>query len=167
MEYVWPIVRMKALLKDVTIPFALIALALGLGLLFIARRQVSNAEELASHRRDAVAQVTKKRTHTTLHSQELGRPREGVTDYIVEYEFTHPDTGKVWPGSADVAKEVWDGMEEGSHYKVIFSEEDPGLSSLFEGEEFQAGAVLANTLGQSLSLLGLCGLVFGIWLRRH
>lgn len=158
---------MKDLLKDITIPFALIALALGLGLLFIARRQISNAEELTGHRRDAVAQVTKKRTHTTTHSQEQGRPREGITTYMVDYEFAHPDTGKVWPGSANVAKEVWDGMEEGNHYKVIFSEEDPSLSSLFEGEEFKAGAVLANTLGQSLSLLGLCGLIFGIWLRRH
>jgi hypothetical protein len=158
---------MKDLLKDIIIPFSLIALALGLGLLFIARRQISNAEALTGHRRDAVAQVTKKHTHTTMHSQELGRPREGITTYIVEYEFTHPDTGKVWSGSADVAKEVWDGMEVGRHYQVIFSEEDPGLSSLFEGDEFKAGAVLANTLGQSLSLLGLCGLVLGFWLKRH
>ena len=157
---------MKDLLKDVTLPFAFIALAMGVGLLFIARRQASNAGELAGHRRDAVAQVTKKRTHTTMHSQELGRPREGITTYTVDYEFTHPDTGKVWPGSADVAKEVWDGMQEGQHYKVIFSEQDPSLSSLFEGEEFRAGAELANTLGQVLALVGVCGVVFGFWLKR-
>jgi hypothetical protein len=158
---------MKDLLKDITLPFALISLALGLGLLFIAQRQVSNAKELMGHKRDAVAKVTKKRTHTSMHSQELGRPREGITTYTVEYDFAHPDTGKVWPGSADVAQEVWDGMEEGQHYQVIFSEEDPSLSSLFEGEEFKAGAILANTLGQSLSMLGLCGIVFGIWLKRR
>jgi len=46
---------MKDLLKDITLPFALISLALGLGLLFIAQRQVSNAKELMGHKRDAVA----------------------------------------------------------------------------------------------------------------
>lgn len=158
---------MKDLLKDITLPFAFIALAMGVGLLFIARRQTANASELSGHRREAVAQVIKKRTHTTMHSQEFGRPREGITTYILDYEFAHPDTGKVWPGNAEVAKEVWDGMEEGRHYQVIFSEEDPSLSSLFEGDEFKAGAVLANTLGQGLSLLGLCGLALGFWLKRH
>ena len=158
---------MKDLLKDVTLPFALIALALGIGLLFIARRQVSNAGELAGHRREAAAQVTKKHTHTTMHSRELGRPREGITTYTVDYEFAHPDTGKVWPGSAHVAKEVWDGMEEGSHYQVIFSEKDPALSSLFGGEEFEAGAALASRLGQVLALLGVGGVVFGFWLKRR
>lgn len=158
---------MKDLLKDITLPFAVIALAMGVGLLFIARRQASNAGELAGHRREAVAQVTKKRTHTSMHSQELGQDREGITTYIVEYEFAHPDTGKVWDGRADVAKEVWDGMEEGRHYQVIFSEEDPSLSSLFEGDEFTAGAALANTLGQWLTLLGGCGLLLAFWLKRH
>ena len=156
---------MKDLLKDVAIPLALIALAMGVGLLFIARRQAANAEQLTWHRREAVAKVTSKRTHTSMHSQELGRPREGITTYTVDYEFAHPDTDKVWPGSADVAKEVWENMVEGSHYKVIFSEEDPSLSSLFDGDEFKAGAVLANTLGQVLALFGVCGVVFGFWLR--
>lgn len=158
---------MKELLKDITLPFALIALILGLALLFIARRQASNAGDLAAQGREAVAQVTKKRTHTTSHTQDNGAERLGVTEYIVEYEFAHPDTRKVWTGSATVDPKVWESMEEGLHYKVTFSEVDPSLSSLFDGEEFKSGAALADYLGEFLAVLGVCGLFLDVWLRRR
>lgn len=158
---------MKDLLKDVTLPLALIALLLGLGLLFVARRQFLNAGDLTRDGVRSVATVTEKTTHTTSGLYDSGFEERGTTDHIIRYEFEDPETGRVWEGRADVAPEIWEGMEKGGHYEVIFSKSDPSLSSLFGGEEFQAGWKLADLLGQGLAVLGVCGLILDRWLRRR
>lgn len=158
---------MKDLLKDIALPFALIALALGIGLLFIARSQRRNAVALEEPVGHAAAQLTEKRTHTTTRTGPDAFEGRGVTTHIIEYEFKHPETGKVWTGKATLDPEIWKTMVVDNYYDVIFSEKDPSLSSLFGGEEFKAGAVLASQLGQILTLLGVCGLFLAFWLKRQ
>lgn len=157
---------MKALLLEITLPFALLLLAGSLLLYYVAVGQDGSARALADDPGRAVARLTDKTIQATTRRDKDGVERTGPATHVLHYEYTHPETGQLWQCTASTGREVWESMEVGGHYEVIFSKADPQLASLFEGREFQAGARLAERLAQAGGVLGICLLLLRHWLRR-
>jgi hypothetical protein len=157
---------MKSLLQDITLPFALIFLALSALFHWVAWRQDAHVSALTEDSVKTVAQVIEKQTHAASGSYKDGSEKTGPTDYSVHYEFTDPETGKTWQSKSSVGKEIWDGMSVGGHYEILLSRANPKIASLFQGEDFIAGATLARRLGQICAGLGLGGLALSFWLRK-
>ncbi len=157
---------MKSLLQDISLPFAFIFLALGALFLWVGLRQDANVQALTHDSVRAVARVTEKRTQASSGTYKDGSEKTGPTNYSVHYDFADPETGKTWQSETSVGKEIWDGMAVGSRYEIIFSRANPNLTSLFKGEDFMAGATLAKRVGQVCALVGLGGLMIGLWLRQ-
>lgn len=158
---------MKSLLTDISLPFAIIFFVLAALLLFVARQQDSNARTLIGDSRIAVAKLTNKTTFISSGIHKSGGfGDKGPTTYTLHYEFTHPDTGNTVHGSASVAKEIWEVMQVGLHYQILFSRQNPTLTSLFNGQEFIDGAALAYQLMWACIAFGLACTALRLWLRR-
>jgi len=155
-----PAPRMKSLAYEVLRPLALISLALAGWLGWVAWQQSQHAQALDQASGRAVARLVEKTTFTSSGMRDGQFVEKGPTRYSLHYEFNHPETGETHQGQSSVGKEVWDAMQEGEHYEILYTKADPSVTSLFEGQDFRDGARLAARLSSGLAVLGVLGLLF-------
>lgn len=155
---------MKSLLTDISLPFALVFLGLAALFFYLARQQDAHARELIGDGQIAVAILTDKTSFTasSLHKYNNFTDK-GPTKYTLHYRFTVPATGEVREGSSNVGVEVWDAVQIGNHYQILFSPADPAITSLFDGQDFIDGARLAYRVAWVCTALGLASA--GLFLR--
>lgn len=147
---------MKSLLTDISLPFAIIFLGIAAVCFYIARQQDAHALALTGGGRITAAELVNKTSFTSsgAHKQ-AGFGEHGATTYTVHYRFTLPETGEVREATSNVAPEVWQAMQVGQHYQLVYSADDPALASLFNGQDFINGARLAYRIAGVCLLLGL------------
>lgn len=150
---------MKSLAYEVLRPLALISLALAGLFGWVAWQQSQHAQAFAEASGRAVARLVEKRTFTSSGVRDGQFIEKGPTRYSLHYEFRHPETGETHQGQSSVGKEVWDAMQEGEHYEILYAKADPSVTSLFEGQDFRDGARLAARLASSLALLSFLGFI--------
>lgn len=155
---------MKSLLTDISLPFAAVFLCLAGGFFYLARQQDAHARALIGNGQVAIATITDKTSFTSSGVHKYGNfTDKGPTTYTLHYRFTLPDTGETREGDSNVHLEVWNAVQIGSHYQIVFLPSTPAVTSLFDGQDFVDGAQLAYRIAWTCSALGLISA--GIFLR--
>ena len=147
---------MKSLLAEVSLPFAILLFCAAAACLYIAMQQDKHAQALIGAGQVAVAQLFDKTTFTSSGSHKYSNFGEkGPTSHTLHYRFTVPETGEPREASSEVHPEVWQAVQVGQHYQIVFSPTDSAVTSLFAGQEFVDGARLAYRIAGVCFVLGL------------
>jgi hypothetical protein len=147
---------MKLLLSDISLPFAVLFLCIAAACLYIAKQQEAHVQALSGDGQVAAAQLVDKTTFTSSGIHKYAHfGDKGPTTYTLHYRFTLPETGEQREATSDVHPDVWNAVQVGQHYQIVYSPADPALTSLFNGQDFIDGARLAYRIAWSCLALGV------------
>ena len=147
---------MKALLSDIGLPFAVILFCLAGFFFYLASQQSAHVRELTGEGRIAVATLVNKTQSTSSGIHKYAHfGDKGPTTYTMHYRFTVSETGEQTEASSNVHPDVWNAVQVGQQYQIIYSPKNPAVTSLFNGQDYIAGARLAYRIAWVCLILGV------------
>lgn len=147
---------MKSLSSEISLPFAILFLCIAAACFYMAWKQEAHVKALSGDGQIAVAQLVDKTTFTSSGIHKYANfSDKGPTIYTLHYRFPLPGTGEEREARSNVSLEVWDAVEVGQHYQIVYFSKDHALTSLFNGQEFVDGARLAYRIAWVCLALGL------------